>query len=291
MRACIVRVGTVAERLGYPADARLLILHADDVGMTHSTNVATLHALETGLIQSASILATSPWLPEVADWARQHPEQDLGIHLALTSEWPPYRFGPVSGAQTVPSLVDDLGYLPQTQAEVEARATPDDVQRELSAQIELAQKSGITITHLDSHMLTLFWKPELFAAYVDVGTRYGLPMLLPERSVVEQHKLRLDPRLRLVDRIIGITPDVPHAQWRQWYERTLSELGPGVYEVLLHLSADNEEMQAATGHIDGWGSAFRARDLAVVSDPAFQEFLKQQGFVLVTWRQLARALP
>jgi hypothetical protein len=94
-------VGTVAERLGYPADARLLILHADDVGMTHSTNVATLHALEAGLIQSASILVTSPWLPEVAAWARQHPEQDLGVHLALTSEWPPYRFRPVSGAGAV----------------------------------------------------------------------------------------------------------------------------------------------------------------------------------------------
>ena len=292
-RACAPHehAGSVSERLGYPADARLLILHADDLGMTHSTNLATLHALEAGLIQSASILVTSPWLPEVADWARRHPEQDLGIHLALTSEWPPYRFRPVSCAQAVPSLVDHLGYLPQTQAEVEARATPDDVQRELSAQIELAYASGITITHLDSHMLTLFWKPDLFAAYVEVGTRYGLPMLVPDQNVMQDHNLELSSRLRLVDHIIGITPDVPHALWRDWYERTLSQLGPGVYEVLLHLSADDAEMQAATDSIDGWGAAFRARDLAVVSDPEFQAFVKAQGFRLVTWRQLAKALP
>ncbi|HTU61230.1 MAG TPA: polysaccharide deacetylase family protein, partial [Polyangiales bacterium] len=270
--------GTVAERLGYPADARLLVLHADDLGMTHSTNVATFHALEAGLIQSASILVTAPWLPEVADWARRHPEHDLGVHLAVTSEWPPYRFRPVSGAQAVPSLVDALGYLPMTQAEVEARATSEDLIRELGAQIELARATGITLTHLDSHMLALFWNARLFAAYVEVSTRYGLPVLLPERAP-----------LRLVDQIIAITPDVPHAQWRDWYERTLSALGPGVYEVLLHLSADTEEMQAATEHIDGWGAAFRARDLAVVSDPAFQAFLKQQGFRLVTWRQLAQA--
>ena len=282
---------SVAERLGYPADARLLILHADDVGMTHSTNVATLHALEAGLIQSASILVTSPWLPEVADWARQHPDQDLGIHLALTSEWPPYRFRPVSGAHAVPSLVDPLGYLPQTQAEVEARATPEEVQRELSAQIELAHAPGITITHLDSHMLALFWKRELFAAYVDVGTHYGIPMLVPEQKVVRHHNLELSAQLRLVDQIIGITPDVPHSEWRNWYERTLSQLGPGVYEALLHLSADDAEMQAVTANIDGWGAAFRARDLAVVSDPGFQAFLKTQGFRLVNWRQLARALP
>jgi chitin disaccharide deacetylase len=278
----------VAQRLGYPTDARLLILHADDLGMTHGTNVATLHALEAGLIQSASILVTSPWLPEVAEWARRHPEQDLGIHLALTSEWPRYRFRPVSGA---PSWVDKLGYLPLTQAEVEARATPDDVQRELSAQIELAYASGITITHLDSHMLALFWKRDLFASYVDVGTRYGLPMLLPEQNVVRNHQLALNAQLRLVDQIIGITPDVPHAEWRAWYERTLSQLGPGVYEVLLHLAADDAEMQAATSHIDAWGAAFRARDLAVISDPDFQAFVKAQGFKLVTWRQLARALP
>src|SRR5262249_4307600 len=110
-------------------------------------------------------------------------------------------------------------------------------------------------------------------------------------SNVEGHALELDPRLRLVDRIIGVTPDVPHEQWRDWYERTLSALGPGVYEVLVHLSADNEEMQAVTEHIDGWGSAFRARDLAVVSDAGFQAFLRAQGFQLVTWRQLAQALP
>lgn len=280
---------SVAERLGYPADARLLILHADDLGMTHSTNVATLHALEAGLIQSASILATAPWLPEVAAWARQHPEQDLGIHLALTSEWPPYRFRPVSGSAAVPSLVDELGYLPQTQAPPQAAA--DDVERELSAQIELAHAAGITITHLDSHMFALFDTSSLFAAYIAVGKRYGLPMLTPDRRFIVSKGHELDPRLRLIDQVIGILPDVPVEQWREWYERTLSALGPGVYEVLVHLSADNDEMQSATDHIDAWGSAFRARDLAVVSDPAFQAFVKVQGFHLVTWRQLARALP
>lgn len=257
--------------------------------MTHSTNLATFHALEAGLIQSASVLVTSPWLPEVAEWARRHPEQDLGIHLALTSEWPPYRFRPVSGAVAVPSLVDELGYLPQR--EPPARATPDDVRRELSAQIELAHASGISITHLDSHMLTLFDNASLFAAYIAVGTHYGLPMLAPDQRQVEAHGLELDPRLRLIDQVIGILPDVPPAQWRAWYERTLSALGPGVYEVLVHLSADNDEMQAATGHIDAWGAAFRARDLAVISDADFQAFVKAQGFQLVTWRQLAQALP
>jgi chitin disaccharide deacetylase len=292
--ACVLEkhaapVGTVAERLGYPADARLLILHADDLGMTHSTNVATLQALEAGLIQSASILATSPWLPEVAAWARRHPEQDLGVHLALTSEWPPYRFRPVSGAAAVPSLVDELGYLPLSAPP--AQATPDDVRRELSAQIELARASGINITHLDSHMTTLFDSAKLFAAYIAVGTRYGLPVLTPDQRFIQTKGLALDPRLRLIDQVIGILPDVPAPSWREWYERTLSALGPGVYEVLVHLSADNDEMQAATGHIDAWGSAFRARDLSVVSAPEFQAFVKAKAFHLVTWRQLAQALP
>src|SRR6202049_2829386 len=107
-----VPIKTVQERMGYPASARLLVIHADDLGMNHSVNRATFEALENGWITSASILVPCPWFPEVARWAKQHPNADLGIHLALTSEWTDLRWGPVSGVGRVPSLVDAHGYFP-----------------------------------------------------------------------------------------------------------------------------------------------------------------------------------
>jgi hypothetical protein len=172
---------TTQERLGYPATARLLILHADDVGMSHSVNRASLEALEKGWITSASILVVSPWFAEVATWARAHPDADLGIHLALNSEWTTLRWGPISGRNEVPTLLAPDGYLPLLTDGVE-RTNPREVERELRAQIDLARRSGVNITHLDSHMGALFRAEAPFNVYLGLGQSYGLPVLL-ERTI------------------------------------------------------------------------------------------------------------
>src|SRR6266481_7623964 len=124
---------TVQERLGYPASARLLVIHADDLGMNHSVNRATFEALEKGWITSASILVPCPWFPEVARWAKDHPNADLGIHQALNSEWTDLRWGPISGAGRVPSLVDASGYFPSDTPDVAKNAKMPEVEYELRA--------------------------------------------------------------------------------------------------------------------------------------------------------------
>ena len=146
---------TVQERLGHPASARLLVIHADDLGMAHSVNRATFEALEQGWITSASILVPCPWFPEVARWARAHPEADLGIHLALNSEWTGFRWSAVSSRVTcrrssIPRAISPSSSRPCRRARI------PEVERELRAQVDRAKARGIRLSHLDSHMGTLF---------------------------------------------------------------------------------------------------------------------------------------
>jgi len=283
---------TVQERLGHPATAWLLVIHADDLGMAHSVNRATFEALEQGLITSASILVPCPWFPDVALWAQAHPEADLGIHLALNSEWTGYRWGPVRSAGDVPSLLDPQGYLPLTEAMVVGRARIPEVERELQAQVDRARSAGIRLSHLDSHMATLFRSRELFDAYRRVGEASGLPVLVERQGsrggTQASWQPEADPRA-LIDRVVSISPGVAPADWMTAYEKLLAPLPPGVYQLIVHLAYDDEEMRAATrGHVD-WGAAWRQSDLDLVRNPRFRKFLEQQGFVLVTWKALAAA--
>ena len=169
---------TLQERLGHPADARLLVIHADDLGMSHSVNRATFEAFENGWITSASILVPCPWFPEVARWARAHPDADLGIHLAVNSEWTGFRWGPLSPRDAVASLLDKDGYFPLLETDVVDHAKPADIDRELRAQIDRARDAGVKLTHLDSHMATMFRTPEFFDVYRKLGAAYDLPVLM-----------------------------------------------------------------------------------------------------------------
>src|SRR6185295_7267511 len=88
---------TLAERLGYPKDTKLLIIHSDDLGVSHSENEASTMAMEKGSVSSASIMVPTPWFSEIAAYAAVHPKSDFGLHLTLTSEWKYYKWGSLSG--------------------------------------------------------------------------------------------------------------------------------------------------------------------------------------------------
>jgi predicted glycoside hydrolase/deacetylase ChbG (UPF0249 family) len=283
---------SLQERLGHPARARLLVIHADDLGMSHSVNRATFEALQKGWITSSSILVTCPWFPEVARFARENPAADLGIHLALNSEWTGFRWGPVSSREAVPSLLDGDGYLPLVETAVVERAKPAEIERELRAQIERARAAGIRISHLDSHMATLFSTPEFFEVYRRMGAAYDLPLLIERlgaRGGSEAPWAKTTQADALVDRVVSIAPGVAPGQWLDAYEKLLSPLPPGAYELIVHLGYDDDEMRGATADHPDWGAAWRQSDFDLVKSQAFHDFLREQGFVLVRWGDLAKA--
>ena len=277
---------TIAERLGHPADSKLLIIHADDLAVAHSVDAASFDALDKGAISSASIMVPTPWITEVAAYAKAHPNADLGLHLTLTSEWETYRWGSVEPAEKVPSLLDSAGTFPVDENVVAARAKPIEVERELRAQIERALALGIRPTHLDSHMGALFSTPELMATYVKVARDYRLPFLALRSDPRAPPQPPLSEKDVLLDAVIIAGPEVPRDQWKAFYLKSIANLKPGLTEMIVHLGRDDSELQAVMVNHEPYGSAWRQRDYDVVTSPEFKKALQDNRVILVTWKEL-----
>jgi predicted glycoside hydrolase/deacetylase ChbG (UPF0249 family) len=278
---------TLAERLGYPRDAKLVIVHADDLGMSHSVNAATIKAFQSGLVNSGSIMAPCPWLPEIAAYARANPQADLGLHLTLTSEWTNFRWGPVSPRDRVPSLLDKDGYFHLTESEAAKSADPKEVELEVRAQIEHAKAAGIVPTHLDSHMGTLYQSKALFEVFLRVGREYKLPLRIAKTwfSRADFLPSLLTPDDVFIDRVLDINPQVAPQDWAKFYSDALSKLEPGVTEIVIHLAYDDSEMRGATSDHPDWGAAWRQRDFDYFSSEAFRKVLEENQIKLSTWRE------
>ena len=280
---------TLAERLGFSRDAKLLIVHADDVGVTHSVNSATIKALDTGLVNSASIMVPCPWFPEIADYAKSHPALDFGLHLTLTSERIYYRWGPVVSKDMVPSLVDENGYFHHDWT-LSTKINPQEVELELRAQIDRAYAMGIHPTHLDSHQYRLISSgKDLFEVFLRVAHAYKLPFFVARDWFKEQSYLEssLTPADIVLDHTITIAPTVPPEKWAEFYKTALRNLQPGVTEFVIHVAFADDEMKAATRERDTWGAAWRQRDFDFFTSSEFRQLLQEQNIKLVTWRQLA----
>jgi predicted glycoside hydrolase/deacetylase ChbG (UPF0249 family) len=168
---------TFAERLGWPKGAKVLILHVDDAGMSHDSDEGVEKALTEGVSTSTSVMMPCPWVPEIVKYIKEHPGMDAGLHLTLTSEWQNYRWGPVAGKAAVPGLVDKQGDLFASVAGVYFSATPEEVDKEIRAQLDKALAMGFVPTHLDSHMGTLFAKPAYLDKYLKLGIEKQIPVM------------------------------------------------------------------------------------------------------------------
>jgi predicted glycoside hydrolase/deacetylase ChbG (UPF0249 family) len=182
---------TLAERLGFDATDRVAVVHADDIGMCHAANLGAFQTLREGPMTCGSIMVPCPWFQEAVDLAKENPGLDLGVHLTLNAEWPHYRWGPVAGRSAVPSLLDDQGFLPRTSIETVQRAKPEEVEVELRAQVEMALDAGIDVTHLDSHMGTVFFPPFL-ESYRKLAAEFRLPVFAvrPDPQVLADRGLQ-----------------------------------------------------------------------------------------------------
>ena len=277
---------STAERLGYAADARVLILNADDFGMCHDQNEGVIRGLQEGLFTSSTILVTCPWFEEAAEFARNYPAADLGVHLTLTAEWDRYKWGPVLGRDAVPSLVDARGYLWQTVAQVYEHARLDEAEAELRAQIEKAFAAGIDATHLDSHMGTLQLRADYHEIYARLADEYRLPIRLASRRRIGTEGM--GAILDQLDAAGVVTPDhlvfygpSSVAETESYWTNLIRTLKPGLTEILCHPALARYELKSCARD-----ALQREADFHYFTSDKTRQLIKDECVEMVGFREL-----
>ncbi len=287
-------MSTLAEALGHPPDARLLIVHEDDVGMNHGANRAFRELSRDGFLTCGSVMVPCPWFRDIADEADR--DLDLGVHLTLTSEWPHYRWAPISTVSRASGLIDPDGYFWRNCLDLRANVVPEAAEAEMRAQIERALQAGIDVTHLDTHMGGAL-VPELAAINLRLGREYRLPTLLPRRFGSYAGVLRLGDlsgfdygALRQADDWpdmdeFRMTPGVPSEEAEEAYTRLVTTIEPGVTYLALHCNAPGE-IETIVPPRAHW----RTDEYRLFQGERFRRLAEEQGIVLLGMRAVRDAL-
>ncbi len=284
--------------LGFSPTDRVAIVHTDDIGMCQATLPAISDLLDFGIVTSAAIMVPCPWFQGAAQYAREHPGVDFGVHLTLNSEWDTYRWGPVSTRDAASGLIDDEGYFFSRTAPTQEKADVTAVRRELDAQLAMAKAAGITPTHADTHMFCL-GHPRFFSAYVyaalDAGT---FPLAFTPNSQVWRIFFGKDviPEIEEVTHELAErgVPLVDHVEMMnlETHEDRLEEaktkfaaLQPGITHFLLHPSVDTPELRAIA---PDWRC--RIADYETFMSQELKDYVREIGVQLIGYKALLEAM-
>jgi predicted glycoside hydrolase/deacetylase ChbG (UPF0249 family) len=286
-QSAVTSLPPLAERLGFAATDRVLIVNADDVGMSHAANAATIAGMQKGLISSGTIMVPCPWFEEIAAYARETPTADFGLHLTHTSEWKVYKWGPVASKSDVPGLVTPQGYLWPDIMSVYKHATPEEAGIEARAQIRKALDAGIDVTHLDSHMGALQYDMRFHQVYRALAKEFDLPIRMGNQELLE--KLGGGHLRAELDADGTVYPDyLIHGERKPgepvdvYWRRMLSTLKPGVTELYIHPALAGDEMQHIT-------NSWQERDTEYhlfTDDVGIRTLLAGQDVKIIGWRRL-----
>lgn len=272
---------TLASRLGYAPDQRLVILSCDDLGSSHGATEGVYGALRTGLATCASIMMPAPWARYAAD---NYAGEDIGVHLTLNAENPLYRWGPLTHA---PSLLSGEGGFPRTVDDLWEHADSVEVLRECRAQIERALAWGIDVTHLAPHLTSITLRPEFFDVYLELAVEFSLPIRLP--STVTPEVAGFPFRQLAADEGV-LFPDHFDHDWRpRSRERVLDALAnlqPGVTEIHIQPAIDTPEVRALGKDAEGWIDDY----VFATENTELKSALEQSGAVLIGYRTLRDAM-
>jgi len=289
----------VLRKLGFADDERVVIVHADDVGMCQATLPAFADLVDFGLVSCGATMVPCPWFPSLAAYCRQHPEVDLGVHLTLTSEWDGYRWGPLSTRDPASGLIDEEGYLHRRSEAVYERADAAAVSVEMQAQVACALAAGIDVTHVDTHMGAVA-HPRFIPAYVQLAVQHRLPAMMLRLDEAGWREMGMDGEtaafaarfvqqleeqgLPLLDRLVGLPLDQAGDQV-ELARRTFDALPAGVTHLIIHPAQDTPELRAIA---PDW--AGRVANYHAFMSEALRDYVRNSGVQVIGYRAVRQLM-
>jgi predicted glycoside hydrolase/deacetylase ChbG (UPF0249 family) len=283
------------QKLGFERDARVVILHADDIGMCQATMPAFENLCADGLISSASTMVPCPWFPQLAAYCRERPQVDVGVHLTLNSEWNDYRWGPISTHDPASGLIDQEGYFHRRSADTQARASLPALQVELQAQLDRALAAGIDVTHVDSHMFTLL-HPKLISSYIQQALQSRLPLLCPRADeagwqalglqsdaavAAAQMTQQLEEQGVLLFDLIEVLSLTQSTGRIDDLKRLFDRLPVGLSEIIFHPAIDTPELRAIAPDY-----LCRVADYDAFMSAELRDYVRNAGIQIIGYRAL-----
>ena len=307
------QIDNIAEKLGYNRDAKLLIIHGDDIGVSHSVNIASFDGYKNNAINSGSAMIPSPWIKEVAAFHKKNPNYDIGLHLTLTAEWKNYKWDGVSSSNEITSLLNtDFEFYDNT-SDVNKNADPEEVRKELQAQIDFSRQIGLNPTHIDTHMGALAVNQKLWRVYIEVGQKNKLVSMVTKTRALNlfDDEFPMPNYIVPVNDIYMLYPGADRTfleesfgedlassvivediykydDWYELYSNKIKSLKPGLNVFLLHLGYNNEELKAVTIDHPEYGSLWRQLDYDVFNSKEIKQLLKKEDIKLVTWGEIQK---
>ena len=269
-----------SELLGFPADARVLIVNCDDFGMRRGVNAAVVEAIEGGIAASCSLMVPCGGTEEAMRFLRERTEVSFGVHLSLVCEVGARSGrGPVAPKADVRSLVDEDGELftPERRSELMGRARIEDVEVEFRAQVEAVVEAGLVPAHLDWHCLLDGGRGDIFELTVALAGEYGLAV----RVWGEAGRRRVSG-LPVVDHDFLDSFSLPLDGKAERYARMLRELPVGLSEWAVHPGLGDAQSRAVEP--EGW--RVRQSDYEFLVSPDARELIEEEGVFVIDYQVL-----
>jgi len=283
------------EKLGFETTDKVVIFHIDDVGFSHSSNLATFECLDFGVASCGSVIVPAPWFLEAASICKKQPSYDMGVHLTLTCEYDLYRWRALSSVDPKTGLLDSERSLWRTAEEAIAKVNPQAAEIEMRAQVQTALDSGIDVTHIDTHMGTVM-DPKFLPSYLKIAREFKVAAFLPRVSKEDLEKNGfghlVDVFLKIFEKleksgtpildymIIDTMGDSPDKT--DYYCKRFSEIKPGITHFLFHAAKMSTELNAIVPETAQW----RDLDYQAFTDPKIKDCIEKYNLKIIGYREI-----
>jgi len=281
----------ISQILGFNPSDKLLIIHADDLGLCESVNSATFESFKNRAISSASVMMTTDEINEVASFSNTNQNYDMGIHLTVTSEWKLHKWGGILNNEDIPSILNKKDHLYWNKRKFTKNGKLDEIRKELQAQIDLGKSMGINPSHIDSHEGALFFDPDIFKLYLDLAKENDLLAFVPiQASVHFDENFKKPKHAIIIDQFHMLPEGIDVSEIKDYYFNVIKNLEPGLSQIIVHLGKDEEELREITIDHPNFDYRWRQLDFDVFNSIDFKNHLKKHNIKIINWKDLKKLI-